>query len=153
MLDKLPIPTDSLYKFIALTGVILFVLPFILIVQLNNHTNDTVIRTILKEDSLQRSTPPNGRDTAQIAILQKTRENAIFGRELGAFLAGMVITIGAYLMWHGFLNWKKLVQRHADQIAILEVKLKQTQLERERYELEMLRRQNPPGGVPPNPEL
>lgn len=152
MLDKLPVPTDSLYKFMALTGVILFVLPFILIVQLNNHTNDTVIRTILKEDSLQRSTPANGHDSAQVIALKRTREIAISNRIFGTFVAGIVIGGGILLMGYGFLNWKKLVQRHADQIAILEVKLKQTQIDRERYELEMLRRQNPLGGTPLDPD-
>lgn len=149
MLDKFPIPTDSLYKFIALTGVILFVLPFILIVQLNNHTNDTVIRTVLKEDSLQRSTSITGRDSAQIVVLEKTREKATSDRTAGTFVAGMMIAAGAFLMERGFRDWKRLVQRPADQIAILEVKLKQTQLDRERYELEMLRKQNPLDDSPP----
>lgn len=153
MLDKLPIPTDSLYKFIALTGVILFILPFILVVQVTNSSNETVVRTYFAIDSLHRDPELAKRDSARIVMLRRIRDVATSDRQFALSAAAVVATAGAFMMLYGFREWKRLIQRHSDQIAILEVKLKQTQLDRERYELEILRRQNPLVGSPSNPEL
>jgi len=152
MLEKFPVPTDSLYKFVALTGLILFILPFILVVQVTNSANDTVVRTYLAIDSLHRDPEFAKRDTGEIALLRRQRDIAISDRKTAVILCAVVAAAGALMMLYGFGAWKRLIQRHADQIAILDVKLKQTQLDKERCELQILRNQISSGVSPPPDE-
>lgn len=148
MIEKIPLPTDSLYKFLALAGLILFILPFVLIIQINNHTNDTVIRSAISLDSLGRDSLAAKKDSVRVTILTTLRENAISDRKTATRIGGFLVGLGFVMMIYGFRDWKRMIQRHADQISILEVKLKQVELEKERYELQILRRQVPTGGLP-----
>ncbi|MEK7391238.1 MAG: hypothetical protein AAB214_01615 [Fibrobacterota bacterium] len=101
MLEKLPIPTDSLYKFAALTGLVLFVLPFVLIIQINRSTNDTVIKTVLAVDSLSRQPGVTPHDSARIVAMNRVREVAVSDRTFASYFGGAVAGVGGFtdVLW------------------------------------------------------
>lgn len=117
MENKIPLPTDSLYKFVALFSMTILIGAFYLTFYAGESSNAVVYENWSELASLQSLEKPNAEQAARKEMLERKIEIAVENRKtlvkLAAFLAG-VGTLGVYV---GFAFWIRKQQKVADQIA------------------------------------
>ncbi|MGU1977967.1 hypothetical protein ACSES0_27755 [Pseudomonas aeruginosa] len=135
MENKIPLPTDSLYKFVALFSMTIVIGAFYLAFYAGESSNAVVYEKWSELASLQSLEKPNAEQAARKEMLERKIEIAVENRKtlvkLAAFLAG-VGTLGVYV---GFAFWIRKQQKVADQIAENQLELSRLQLLALRHEL------------------
>ncbi|EOZ4790759.1 TPA: hypothetical protein ACQ3YJ_005971 [Pseudomonas aeruginosa] len=105
MENKIPLPTDSLYKFVALFSMTILIGAFYLTFYAGESSNAVVYENWSELASLQSLEKPNAEQAARKEMLERKIEIAVENRKtlvkLAAFLAG-VGTLGVYV---GFAFW------------------------------------------------
>jgi len=125
MESKIPLPTDNIYKFCALFGVLLLLTSIVSIVWVGNSTNETVCSLIKEYESI-----PGSEEEKDETSLAKTIEaliNAqVENRELYNKGLGAAIGISILLMFYGFREWYTKIQPKQSEYFDLQIqKLKQ----------------------------
>ncbi|WP_372439499.1 hypothetical protein [Pseudomonas aeruginosa] len=135
MENKIPLPTDSLYKFVALFSMTILIGAFYLTFYAGESSNAGGYENWSELASLQSLEKPNAEQAARKEMLERKIEIAVENRKtlvkLAAFLAG-VGTLGVYV---GFAFWIRKQQKVADQIAENQLELSRLQLLALRHEL------------------
>ncbi|HBO1048223.1 hypothetical protein [Pseudomonas aeruginosa] len=135
MENKIPLPTDSLYKFVALFSMTIVIGAFYLAFYAGESSNAVVYENWSELASLQSLEKPNAEQAARKEMLERKIEIAVENRKtlvkLAAFLAGGG-TLGVYV---GFAFWIRKQQKVADQIAENQLELSRLQLLALRHEL------------------
>ncbi|SUC62927.1 hypothetical protein [Pseudomonas aeruginosa] len=100
MENKIPLPTDSLYKFVALFSMTILIGAFYLTFYAGESSNAVVYENWSELASLQSLEKPNAEQAARKEMLERKIEIAVENRKtlvkLAAFLAG-VGTLGSTL--------------------------------------------------------
>lgn len=135
MENKIPIPTDNIFKFYALFGLALFMFSAGSIIFVNHSTNELIFQSSIELGGLRQMQNPSPTDAAKKQVLEKRLEVAgadrmFYIRCLG-WLAGGAIS----LMVCGFIRWHTKVQPVQDEMARL-------QLEKLRHEVRQLKHSN-----------
>lgn len=131
MESKIPLPTDNIFKFYALFGVLIMITSIVSIVWLNNSTNELIHSLIREYESL----PQKGEDMSPLgAVIEKRLE--VEGENKSLFLKGLssLVGISILLMFYGFREWHTKIQPKQDEYFDL-------QLQKLRKELETLNKQ------------
>jgi len=131
MESNIPLPTDNIYKFYALFGLLLFVFSIGSTLYVGRTANEIIFQTYLEEESIKQIASPTELDQAKKIAADKRREIAISNRTWGIRLLGGVGGIGMILVAYGFWKWHRDVQPVQDEMARL-------QLEKLRYEVSQL---------------
>jgi hypothetical protein len=143
MESNIPLPTDNIYKFYALFGLLLFVFSIGSTLYLGRTANEIIFQTYLEEESIKQIANPTSLDQAKKLADDKRREIAISNRTWGIRLLSGVSTVGILLMAYGFWKWHREVQPVQDEMAKL-------QLEKLRHEVSKLTKTGSP--TPPREE-
>lgn len=115
---KIPVTTDSIYKFMATFGLVIIVVSLSLLVLNNKTTNDTIWEKGQSYFSIDKNDPNlEDKETILVNQVELARSNhALFIKILsGIFGAGIIIS------WTGFQKWRKLIQPLQDELLRLEV--------------------------------
>ncbi|WKC35372.1 hypothetical protein QYM18_12870 [Ectopseudomonas chengduensis] len=135
MENRIPLPTDSLYKFVALFSMSLVIGAFYLTFYASDSSNAVIYDNWSELSSLESLKEPNAEQAARKQLLEKRIEVAVEDRKtfvnLAVFLA-MVGTLGVYI---GFAFWIRKQQKVADQMAQNQLELSRLQLLALRHEL------------------
>src|SRR5690349_9487423 len=135
MENRIPVPTDNIFKFYALFGLVLVVFSIGAAIYNNDTTNALLVSATVEIATIKQSANPTGAEVTKVAVLERQKEIAISDRKvfqwcLAAFLAG-----GGYLLWYGFSKWQKIVQPRIDEMARTELAIAKLQLEKLRRDL------------------
>jgi hypothetical protein len=122
MQSKVPIPTDNIFKFYALFGLVIFIFGFYFIFHLNSTTNDLLFDTILEIEILQSNSEITKVQQTELDILERKQEIAIKDKKGFVIICGIISGFGACLMFYGFYYWHTKIQPLQDQILELTVK-------------------------------
>ena len=122
MQSKIPLPTDNIFKFYALFGLVLVIFGFSAIIYLNKTTNDLIFDTVLKIEVLESSTDLSSVQETELIILERKQEIAITDKDGFVFLGAFLIGIGVVLMVIGFYHWHTKIQPLQDKILELTIK-------------------------------
>ncbi len=132
MESRIPLPTDNIYKFYALFGLLLFIFGFSAVIYLTKSTNDFMAVAVVDLEELKAVSAPSAREAAKKAILTRQIEVAKSDRQgLGYWSEGVAV-FGSLLMMLGFSKWHGVVQPRQDEMAEL-------QLTKLRYEVQQLK--------------
>ncbi|MBG0843990.1 hypothetical protein H3222_02075 [Pseudomonas chengduensis] len=135
MENRIPLPTDSLYKFVALFSMSLVIGAFYLTFYASDSSNAVIYDNWSELASLESLKEPNTEQAARKQLLEKRIEVAVEDRKtfvnLAVFLA-MIGTLGVYI---GFAFWIRKQQKVADQMAQNQLELSRLQLLALRHEL------------------
>lgn len=132
MENKIPIPTDNIFKFYALFGLMLFIFSAGSIIFVNHSTNELIFQSSIELGELRQMQNPSPTDAAKKQVSEKRLE--IAGADKMFYIRCLeILASGALLlMIYGFGKWHTKVQPVQDEIARL-------QLEKLRHEVRQLK--------------
>jgi hypothetical protein len=127
MESKLPVPTDNIYKFYSLFGLLIFLSCIYGLVNISENYNQKVFKRYVDLETLHSLKNPDITQTATINMLEKQEEIDIADKK--AFLNILNGVAGAALMliMYGFYQWHTKIQPQQDKI--LEIQIEKYKLE------------------------
>lgn len=137
MENKIPVPTDNIFKFYALFGLTLLVFSFGAALYNNNATNALILTTAVEIDTLKHLESPTRAEAVKLELLEKQKSIAVSDRELFQWALGTTFAIGVLLLCYGFNKWQTLVQPRLDEMAQTELAIAKLQLIKLRREVGM----------------
>jgi len=135
MESRIPVPTDNIYKFYALFGLLLFIFCCGALIYVIRSSNEVAYTSLPELEGLKQKERLTPAEEARIVLLQRklditTSDKTFFTISLGLF-AGVAII----LMIFGFVRWHRQVQPVADETAKTQLEIAKLQLEKLRREL------------------
>ena len=129
MESRIPLPTDNIFKFYALFGLLLLIFGLSASIYTTKSTNEFMATSVIDLEELKSVVAPSARQGARRQILQRQIEVAKSDKEFFMRACGGVGAIGLALMLFGFWKWHVDVQPTLDEIT-------QLQLLKLRYEVD-----------------
>ena len=122
MENRIPLPTDNIYKFYALFGLLLAIFGTGATLYVNKSTNDLAFEIAVEYETLKADPVRSVSQEVRFQVLQKKLE--IARKDKNVFLYGLsvVIGIGIFMVLYGFKKWHTEVQPIQDQMARLSLK-------------------------------
>lgn len=121
MYNKIPLPTDNIYKFYALFGLLVFVFGLASILYTVRSTNEFVSSGLVQLEVLKTGIPSNLVDQKRREVLERRLEIAVkdrrFFEQAGAWLAAG----GFWVMAFGFWMWHRKIQPLQDELLDLQL--------------------------------
>jgi hypothetical protein len=121
MENRVPLPTDNIFKFYALFGLVLFIFSFASTLYNARTTNEFMSSAFVELEELRSMTAPTNRDVARREILlhqiEVTKQNKDFYKWACAVIAG----IGTVGMVVGFTRWHREIQPMLDEVSQLQL--------------------------------
>ena len=128
MESKIPLPTDNIYKFIALFSLVLFISGFGTLIYATNTTNALAFEHWVEIETLQALEKPTLEQAARLQSLEKKIEIAVADKDAYKTLAYIMITAGTIGVILGFGYWHRRIQPLADQMAATQLEIAKLQL-------------------------
>ncbi len=153
MENKIPLPTDNIFKFYALFGLVLFIFSAAAVIFVTNSANAVSMSTIPQIYELQQIDKPSLADAAKLAVLKKTLEIALSDRKFFLNAIGAVAGLSMLVMGYGFIKWHTAVQPVLDETAKVQLELVKLQLEKLRKKMESKPVAPPAAPTPPPAEV
>lgn len=131
MENRVPIPTDNIYKFYALFSLLLFVFSIGSSIYVTKNTNDELLKIAPDLIRLEQLSHPTIVDEENKKLLAKKMRVTISDKE--TFTWGLVLVAGLSIlgMTYGFQKWHTVVQPRQDRLLELQIRIAELQVERE----------------------
>lgn len=128
-MDKIPLPTDNIYKFYALFGLLLFVFSIGATIALSKNTNDNVYKLYVELESIKTPTVEEMAAYKQgphptfvrRALLERLIEVAKEDKKTLEYLLAVVTFVGGLGVIYGFGKWHKEIQPVQDEMLSLQL--------------------------------
>lgn len=137
MQSRVHLPTDNIFKFYALFGLLLLITSLVLFTQLYKSHNDRVFERYVELKTLESLKELTATHKAKKEVLDAQNKIDRSDRKFHLNVIGVFISISLVLMFFGFYNWHTKIQPNQDRItdlniqkAELEVKALTKQLQR-----------------------
>ncbi|MFT5781180.1 MAG: hypothetical protein ACI9EB_000541 [Pseudomonas sp.] len=128
MESKIPLPTDNIYKFVALFSLILLISSFGAIIVATNSANAVVFEHWVELETLQAQEKLSVEQTSRLKALERKIEVTISDKKTFIQLSGAGAAFGLFGIIFGFGYWHKKIQPLADQMAVTQLELARLQL-------------------------
>lgn len=128
MENKVPLPTDSIYKFHALFGLLIFIFCIGATLYLTRTTNELIFTSVIEYETLKTIEKPTSVEAAKRQGIEKRVEIALADKEFFLAAIGVIAGVGIFSMFYGFSKWHRKIQPIQDEMARL-------QLEKLRHEV------------------
>src|SRR6185503_16872159 len=122
MESKIPIPTDNIFKFYALFGLLLFIFSIGSSLYVIRSTNELVFQTVIESESIRQIDNPSTVDQTKKLLLDKRLEIARADKDFLTKSLGALGGVALALMGYGFWKWHTCVQPIQDELLQLQVK-------------------------------
>ncbi|WP_421870446.1 hypothetical protein [Motiliproteus sp.] len=129
MESRIPLPTDNIYKFYALFGLLLLIFGFASFLYVNQSNNDLIFEVGVEYETLKADPSRSISQEARFQLLRKELEISQSNKTFFLSCLGAVIGIGIYMMWYGFKKWHNEVQPIQDEMARLSLEKLRRELE------------------------
>lgn len=147
MESRIPIPTDNIFKFYALFGLLIVVFFMGSVFYINNTSNAVVYDSLPELEGLKQLSTPTRTDQVRIALLERKLEINQSDKNVLLYIAGGFLTLGGLLTGYGFLQWHRKIQPLQDRRAKVELEIAELQLAKLRNEMKAIT-DNPPADGP-----
>ena len=122
MESRIPLPTDNIFKFYALFGLLLLIFSIASVLYVSKSTNDLVFETAVEYETLKADPKRSASQEVHFQVLQKKLEIADSNKSFFIFCLAIIAVVGSFMMWYGFKKWHTKVQPIQDEIARLNLK-------------------------------
>jgi hypothetical protein len=127
----IPLPTDNIYKFYALFGLLTIIFCISATIYINHSTNELVFASTIEYEALKTIEKPTSVEAARIKVIEKKVEMALSDKQFFKYSISILLGLALFAMCYGFWKWHREVQPIQDEILRL-------QLEKLRKELQNL---------------
>lgn len=135
MNSKIPLPTDNIYKFYALFGLVLLISSFVLFFQTYTTFQERFFERYIALESLTNKKKLSANDLANKEVLET--KSKIDESDKSAYLGfiGIFIAFSLFLIAYGFRKWHVKIQPQQDLVI-------QKQIEKLTLEIKALKKQS-----------
>lgn len=122
MQTRIPLPTDNIYKFYALFGLLVFISSMVLFVTTyttfqSRSVERTIELSVLTNLETLSAKQKATKEVLEVLAVVDKSDKKTFLRYIGVFLS-----IGLLLIYYGFRKWHKEIQPKQDKLLDLEIK-------------------------------
>lgn len=128
MESKIPLPTDNLYKFVALFSLVLLISAFGTILYATNATNAVAFEHWVEIESLQAQEALSVEQASRLKALERKIEVAVADKETYVRSAQIISALATLGIFFGFGYWYKRLQPIADEMAATQLEIAKLQL-------------------------
>ncbi|WP_175541754.1 hypothetical protein [Polaromonas sp. YR568] len=121
MENRVPLPTDNIFKFYALFGLVLFIFCFATTLYNTKTTNEFMSSAFVELEELKAMASPTNRDVARREILLRQIEVAKQDKDFYKWACAVIGGIGTLGMVVGFTKWHREIQPMLDEISQLQL--------------------------------
>ncbi|MBD9402104.1 hypothetical protein [Comamonas sp. CMM02] len=137
MFDRVPVPTDNIYKFYALFSLVALIFCIWLFFSKHAETNAITVNVYPEIALIKALKEPTPVQSAKLKIMEQQIEVAKSDRSFINKVLGAVIGASLFLMVYGFSQWHKEIQPLVDasnkaQLEILQLQIEQLKLENQK---------------------
>ena len=143
MESRIPLPTDNIFKFYALFGLLLLVFGLGATIYSAKSNNEFMTAAVVEIETLKAMTGPSAGQMARKQVLERLIEVAKSDKVFFKWASAVVAAGGFWMMVFGFCIWQVKVQTVQDEILALQLrKLRNevAQLERSSARVRLTRR-------------
>lgn len=119
--NRIPIPTDNIYKFYAFFGLLLLMFSIGSSIYIHGTTNELIFSAAVEIETLNSIQQPSQVDEVKKKVIEKKLEIATQDKKFIINMLGFLIAISGMLMYYGFLKWHKEIQPIQDETARLQL--------------------------------
>ncbi len=134
MNNRVPIPTDNIYKFYALFGLALFITGSYALQSIHNSYLEVIYETYQEQILLSKIEQPTNEQSTRLEVLEHKRKTNAHNKVDYTKVAGLVIALGMTLMFIGFAVWQLKIQPLQDD-------LRKKEIEKINLEIDLLKRE------------
>lgn len=127
MESRIPLPTDNIFKFYALFGLLLFIFGFGSALYTNELTNEKIFQTAIELESVNSKIAYTSVDEVRKTALKRKLEIVISDKKFYLYACNGLVAIAVFMMMYGFGKWHKEIQPIQDDM--IKLQLKKLQLE------------------------
>ncbi|EJG1014297.1 hypothetical protein OMR72_004603 [Vibrio parahaemolyticus] len=114
-------PTDNIYKFLSLFGLVLTIFGGHLFNSTHNSFNDNLMNYSIDLSKLELIENPNSHEKRQIQMLEKKIELLLADKPFYMGFSSFFTALGLILMGFGFFRWAFYLQPKLDELLELQV--------------------------------
>lgn len=138
MLDRVPVPTDNIYKFIALFSLVTLIFCGWQVISINSMTNAVIFQNYPEIEALKSVEERSREQEARLAMLDRQLAVATKDRKLFNEILGGIIGFALLGLFYGFYTWQKDIQPMADAQSKAQLEILHLQMEKLRLEIQHL---------------
>ena len=131
-------------KFLALFGLLAFVIACSLIVKVVESANDKVLAMVEGSEVLKHAPKPSDVQELRRAVLEQKIDLAVSNRQTYMVLLIIVAATSANVGWFGFKRWLGHVQPLADEMNRIQLEIARLQLRKLQLECEAVENRGDP---------
>lgn len=136
MQNQVPLPTDNIFKFYALFGLLLIIFSFGSLLYVTRSSNEVVFSAVPELEGLKQIVKPTPAEVVRITLLEKKLEITKSDKNTFVNSLGVIAGIGVVLMVCGFIKWHTGLQQVLDRTAKVQLEIAELQLAKLRRESE-----------------
>lgn len=144
---SIPLPTDNIFKFYALFGLLLFIFSWGSVLYVNSSSNEVVFTVIPELEGLKQVVEPSKVEVSKMALLEQKLEITQSNKKFFLNGAAVILVIGTLLMIYGFSCWHRYLQPVLDRTAKAQMDIAELQLKKLQREFEALTAIPPSGAA------
>lgn len=130
MHNKIPLPTDNIYKFYALFSLVIFIFAAASSLYTNRTTNEQIIALHIELETINSIKNPSSVDKLRKALVERQIEVNRSDKNFYKWGLAILSAFGTIGMIYGFSKWQKEVQPIADEAAQVQLELAKLQLKK-----------------------
>tara|TARA_B110000438_G_scaffold281099_1_gene306951 strand:+ start:559 stop:993 length:435 start_codon:yes stop_codon:yes gene_type:complete len=119
--SKVPLPTDNIYKFYSLFGLVLLITSCILFIQTYNSFQQSAFERYIELEVLKSQIELSSKDTARKTAFETQAKIDVSNKDLYMQFIGAFIGFSFLLIFYGFKKWHQKIQPQQDLITQLQI--------------------------------
>ncbi|ARU87463.1 hypothetical protein [Pseudomonas sp. M30-35] len=137
MESKLPVPTDNIFKFYALFGLLLIIFSLSAVVYVTQSTNTLLFSSLVELGELKEQKEPRQSVQVRIAGLERLVEVGKSNRTFYNITLGLLLGVGGMISYYGFSCWHRIIQPVIDETQKVQLEIAKLQLMKLQAELQL----------------
>ncbi len=121
MENKITIPTDNIYKFYALFGLLFFISCIISAVSIHNSSNELAYKNYIERETLKAKENKSQEETNIVTVLERRKQIDKADRDFFVYSLLIGAFFGIVTMVFGFYHWQTKVQPSQDKFLQLQI--------------------------------
>jgi short subunit fatty acids transporter len=128
--NRIPLPTDNIFKFYALFSLLLLVFSVGSVLYVNKATNEQIVSLLVEYKTLETEKSLDPVKALRKDILERQIEVILSDKRFYRHSLSILMGLSVLGMWYGFSKWHKVVQPVFDEMHQVQLDIAKLQLEK-----------------------